>query len=386
MNYYSMPADFRKETIDAYDRLNSSYKDSRIIETYGQVTLEANFESGRNSRVIPQIDLIGLREYIDYAKARNIEFNYTFNAPYMHNIEFTSDGVARIKSYLYDLHWAGVRTLTIAMPSLMELVQSSGLDFTIKASTICQITNANKAIFFKNRGIDRIVLDESVNRDFQTLKRVRDAFGEKVEIIVNSLCHKECTYRMFHYLQTCGTYRQELEKSACNYFGHRCSLKVLEDLALLAKLCWVRPEDVKYYNQIGIQYFKLQGREYILTGDPVKAVEYYFKGDYDGNLMALLDLFTTRLAFKFYLDNKKLEGFIKPFVENDNFCKRDCPSCRYCDSFVAKAIDLEKAREMTKLAEKFYEEIDEYGRFVKNTDSLKKEPQECNTDFDFNAG
>ncbi len=42
--------------------------------------------------------------------------------------------------------------------------------------------------------------------------------------------------------------------------------------------------------------------------------------------MELLDSFSPTNNFKIHMDNKKLDGFIKPFVEKDNFCKNDCDS------------------------------------------------------------
>ncbi len=85
-------------------------------------------------------------------------------------MEFSKDGLKIITDFIYTLYDAGVRSFTIAMPSLMELVQSLRLNVEIKASTVCQITNANKASAYKALGVDRMVLDESINRSFDTLK------------------------------------------------------------------------------------------------------------------------------------------------------------------------------------------------------------------------
>ena len=40
MKYFGVPADFKKETIEKYDKLNKEYSASRVIETYGNITLE----------------------------------------------------------------------------------------------------------------------------------------------------------------------------------------------------------------------------------------------------------------------------------------------------------------------------------------------------------
>lgn len=379
-NYYSVPADFKKETIDAYYRLNNTYSDSKVIETYGQVTIGTGFESGRFPKVLPKVDMLELERYIEYSREHDIDFNYTFNSLYMKNMEFTSEGVKNIKSFLFDIHRVGVRVLTVAMPSLIELIQSTGLDFRIKASTLCQITSANKAEEYKKRGIERIVLDESVNRDFRTIRNIIEVYGDKVEIIANSLCHQECVYRMFHYLHTCGTYVQKLDGAENDFFVHRCTLKILKNLNHLMRLSWVRPEDIKYYNEIGLHYFKLQGREYVATGDPVRTVEAYFKGDYDGNLVDLMNLFSSLYKFKFKVDNKKLDGFIKPFVQVEEFCKHYCSECHHCDNYAKKAIDYDSAADMVKLADTFFTDMNEYGEYVKSIDIDECTAATC--DFD----
>ena len=170
MRYYSLPADFKKETIDQYDQLNHSFTRSKVIETYGNITVNDCFGSGRLVRQMPKVDFLDMYEYIRYSQERNINFNYTLNATHLHNREFTAEGIAEIKKFLNKLYEIGIRSLTITLPSLIELVQSSKLDFDIKASTLCQVNNANKAAALKTRGIDKIVVEEAINRNFTLLK------------------------------------------------------------------------------------------------------------------------------------------------------------------------------------------------------------------------
>jgi collagenase-like PrtC family protease len=365
MRYYSIPADFKKETIDKYTELNDSYDHSRVSETYGNITVGNYFSSGRLIRQTPKIDMFDLKDYIAYSREKNINFNYTLNSTHLHNMEFSEKGVSELKGFLGQLYDAGVRALTVTLPSLIELVQASGYAFDIKASTLCQVTNANKALAYKKLGVAKIVADESLNKDFFQLKRIREAFGENVEIIVNQICDKNCMYRMFHYNMIAGDARGTADKISINYYEHRCVLQQLKSIDNLLKLCWVRPEDIKYYCDIGIHYFKLQGRHtFVQGGDPVKTVKCYFDESFDGNLMDLLSMFAKLTGFKVHVDNKKLEGYIKPFLEKENFCKNDCGVCRYCENFARKCIDHDEARDVIKLAREFYDEYDQYKKLV----------------------
>lgn len=377
MRYYGVPADFRKETIDRYASLNSSYKDSKVVETYGQISIGTTYEAGRILKDIPKVDILNLKDYIKYSKAKGIGFNYTINGSCMGNREFTREGISEIVKFLGDLYNAGVRSITVALPSLIEIVKSSKYDFEIKASTLCQITNANKALTYKKAGVERIVLEESINRDFHTLKRIVQAFGDKVEIIINTLCYKDCTYRTFHYNQMGHDSIEKSRESISSFYNHACMLKRCESVGNILKLSWVRPEDIKYYSGIGINYFKIQGRHTVSKGDPVRVVESYFKESFHGNLVELLEIFNPPNSFSIYVDNKKLDGFLKPFYANDNFCKRDCTNCGYCENFVRKCVDYSHAQEVNDLANKFYIEFDEFSNAI---NSLEMDDAELKTD------
>jgi collagenase-like PrtC family protease len=384
MKYYSVPADFKKETIDEYSRLNDTYRDSRVIETYGNITVGSPLESGRSVDVLPQVDIGRLRRYVEYSRQKNIDFSYTINSPHMNSREFTRKGILEICSFLGELHGAGVTSLTISLPSIVEIIKSTGYDFKLKASVICEITNANKAEFYKKMGFERIVADESINRDFQTLKRIRETFGDRLEIIVNTICHKECPYRMFHYNQVAFDSISVSSKASSNYYSHRCLLRRYERPGTFLKLSWVRPEDIRYYTDIGVHYFKLQGRQSALKGNPVQAVECYFKESYNGNLLDLLEVFSPHSKFRIHIDNRALDGFLEPYYRRDQFCKHDCRHCNHCDSYAKKAI---VPGEVEKVYENIKQFLDQYDQFKIElnsiTDSNATKMQSSNLEIDF---
>lgn len=364
MNYYSIPADFKKESIDKYETINNTYKDSKILETYGNVTVENCLGSGRPTDLLPEVNFTDLYDYVSYSKQKGIQFNYTINASWTQEKEFTQEGVREIIDYLGRIYDAGVRHLTIALPSLVELVKASGYDFKIKASTICAITNPNKAMAYKKMGVDRIVVDESINRNFPLLKRIIECFGQEVEIIVNTLCHRNCIYRPYHYDQVSAATQKQPNEASATFYRHRCLFQRFATIGGLLRLGWVRPEDIKYYSHTGIKYFKFHGRQAVFTGDVVKTVHHYFQQDYDGNLMELLYSFEPLNNFSIYVDNKKLDGYLEPFYKIENFCKNDCSACGYCENAAKKCIDFDQAEEIIRLAHTFYDEFDQYKRII----------------------
>jgi collagenase-like PrtC family protease len=291
-------------------------------------------------------------------------------------------------NFLEKLYDIGIRSLTIALPSIMQIVTHMKQDFKIKASVICQITNANKALFYKDMGIERIVADESINRDFEKLRKIRNTFGEKVEVIVNPVCNKNCTYRMFHYNQISSDSVKVTSTASSNYYVHRCLLRRYSSVGNLLRIAFIRPEDIKYYTAIGINYFKLQGRDTLHQGDICRAVEYYCKESYDGNLMELIDIFGANSSFNVNIDNKKLDGFLKPFFEIKGHCKDDCDNCHYCDTYARKCIDVKTAQKVYNDAKKFYSQYDEFNRILSETifGSQENFQDEKSIEIDFDMG
>ncbi|WP_372807327.1 U32 family peptidase [Pontiella sp.] len=362
MKYFCMPADFKTETLDAYAEINRTHDDARIAETYGNISVDNQFGSGRTTQHLPPIDLSQLKAYVAHSAKLNIDFNYTINTPYMNNMEFTKEGVAEYRRFLTELYDAGIRSLTLSLPGLIEIAAEMEPGFAIRASVLCNINNANKALEMKRRGVERIVVDESITRDFKTLKSIVDVFGDKVEIIINSFCQQDCSYRIFHYNQIAGDSICVANGMGSDFYTHRCALRTHKDPSTLMKAAWIRPEDLKYYSDIGIEYFKIQGRTTVVTGDPLRALQSYIDESYDGNLFELLFLFSPVNPLKIKLDNQKLDGFLKPFVEQDHFCTKNCAEHCYCDRFAKKALAGTGAEEVLAAGAQFLTQNDPYKR------------------------
>jgi hypothetical protein len=46
MKYFCMPANVKKQTIDRYRDLNAAWPDGKVVEAYGNITVENCFGSG----------------------------------------------------------------------------------------------------------------------------------------------------------------------------------------------------------------------------------------------------------------------------------------------------------------------------------------------------
>ncbi|WP_167957206.1 U32 family peptidase [Anaerosporobacter faecicola] len=362
--YFSIPADFKLDTIDQLHELNETYNDSKVIETYGQATSVPLVNSGRVTDTLPKVDLKDLEKYVMYLRRKGMQFNYTLNPACMGNAEFTKEGTKELIRFLRTLNGIGVEALTLTSPQLIELVQATNLGFKIKASAICEITSPSKSLFYKNKNIDRIVVDPDITRDFDTLRRVCKVFGSGVEVIVNNVCYKNCTYKMFHYNHEAHCTPQNTSQLVRDFYLCRCSMQKANDFKNSIKLNWIRPEDLIYYVNTGISYFKIQGRQNILHGDIIKTLKHYFSEDFDGNLFDLITIFAPYNSFQPYVDNKKLDGFVKMFYDKPDFCKDICHSCGYCESYAKKSMNSNEVKELNEKALRFFGEMDTYTKMV----------------------
>ena len=360
MRLFSIPADFRTSTIDQFAALNARRKDAAIAETYGCVTYGGFAGSGRPCSMLPDISLTQLEEYVRYAASRGIDFNYTLNASCTGNGELTRSGLRRAETFLARLWAMGVRHLTVSMPTLMSIVADSGYPFSIKASTICQINSPYKAKHYRDLGLDRMVIDEDITRDFRRIRQIVAAFGDGVEMIVNSLCIKDCSNKMFHYNhESHFAWTQDIR--TC--FDYYCEARATADPLDIMRLNWVRPEDLALYERAGVSRFKLQGRQLVLAGDALRVAETYMDGGYSGNLFDLLWLFhpgiAERIAYYPYVDNDALEGFLKPFFDDPGHCTGECDACGHCAAFAAASMDTDANRALVPAAKKVLEKMED---------------------------
>lgn len=363
MKRFSLPADFSEETIIKFNEFNNQQKNSLVHETYGQLTEGYLIKSGREKECLPKLGIKELEKYVDFSLKNGIKFNYTLNPACLGNMEFTRQGEKEIKRLLKDLWNIGIRDLTISSPVLIEIANLSGIEFNIKVSAIGHVDSITKLKFYKDLGVKRVVIEPDTYRDFSKLKQMSLCFNDGVEIIINDTCYKNCPYKIFHYNHE--AHSNDRISQIKGYFFMRCGIQKSYNLRNYLKLNWIRPENIKLYENIGIHNFKIQGRPFVSKGDIMNTLMCYSNEHFDGNLLELLHLFAPYdSSHQPYIDNKYLEGFIEGFYNKKVKCLEICDDCRYCDQYVEKAIRepegiLEDAMEFYKSHDQFIKMIEE---------------------------
>ncbi|MCP3922171.1 MAG: hypothetical protein GY714_06250 [Desulfobacterales bacterium] len=306
-----------------------------------------------------------------------MDFCYTLNASCFGNKEFDPTKINSIMEELELIGDIGVDSVAVTIPSLIEMVKTKLPGVRVKASVINQIGSVHSVKYFtEHLGVGEICIGIDNNRDFKLLEAMRKATPIKLEILANEDCLFHCPYRAYHYnMQSHGSKKDD-------QFGGRyidyCVMKCIKHRVLdhkeIIKARFVRPEDVKYYEEIGIDSIKISAR-HLPSEWGMRSVKAYSERKYEGNLGDIISPIAMSIpedslhrikhwseeeweimkatvstpAPNIYIDNRKLDGFLEHFRKKKNSCDQTLcgEECEYCGKIAEKAITADPNQQLT---------------------------------------
>ena len=372
--------------------LINQIKDYPIYEIYGKLKNDI-IGGGRPDDELKDIEVRKFEEHVKKVRENGINFNYLLNGSCLSNNEQSKEWQEQFKNFLDYLRSIGVNALTVTNPYILQMVKKYYKeDFIVRVSTFACVDSFARAKYWEEMGADIICADfVKINRDFKTLKYIVDNLKHaKIEILVTNSCLKNCP---MIYTHTNGLAHAS-DKSANKDKYEDWSLFYCQEIQNnnveeYIKSPWVRPEDIKFYQELGIEHFKITERGFP-TSELVKRVQAYCNGNYQGNLLDLVQghgyllreleqplekrkvetreeiyneikrvrgLGCERLYPRnVYIDNTKLDGFIDFFIKGN--CTNNCNSCNYCKSVADRVII--KNKEVSEYLKELYRKYDEY--------------------------
>ncbi len=291
--------------------------------------------SGRGVLHAPLLEEI--REQTDYAHQHGIKMNITMNSTCTGAHHLSFEGYKMFLWYFGELNKAGVDAVTVAEPYLVELLR----DFPMQTVVSClsYVESPQRAKFFEELGADMITVDTNIHRHFDLLEGIVKAVSCDVRVIVNEGCMYRCPFRYSHYnlaSHLSSLYRPRTPLFAPDYYFDKCIAIRLRDPTQILKSAWIRPEDLKEYEAIGIKDFKLSGRTKRVNWI-IDCMRFYAQRSFKGNVLDILDC-PQMLRDMFYIDNEKLEGSIDQWKR----CKKLCNDCGYCDKLTKEVLTIIK--------------------------------------------
>jgi collagenase-like PrtC family protease len=332
--------------------------------------------------VLPDVDREHVEEYIQACHERGLEFSYLLNAPCLGNLQYSKKGYGQLIELLEWIDQSGADSVTVGMPYLIDLVRERFTRLNIKVSTTARVNTVRKALQYEAMGVEEIIIDENINREFKTLEAIRKTVGCNLELILNNICLWQCPYNYEHVNHDGHSSREGEQDDYCylQYPGYLCLYRKLTEPVELLKSPWIRPEDVSAYEELGYDSFKITER-FKRTPLLLEHVRAYENRRYDGNLLDLFtlprkgaftpvhleyfikpqhvnimkiaelgDVFDLEVRELIQIDNTKLNGFLEHFKQKD--CNQTtCAQCRYCDG-VLKKVAVMNEGELKKAAQK----------------------------------
>lgn len=381
---FSLATNFDPALLDAV-------RDTPVDEVYGKLSRDP-IGGGRASLMLAPLSRRRLRSHIDHAHRRGIRFNYLLNAACLDNREFTRRGQREIERLLGWIDEVGADAVTVAIPFLAEIVRSRFPRLRVRVSVFAEVDGVPQAKFWEGLGADVIALNGPfVNRDFETLRRIRHAVGCELELLASNACIQYCPLTPYHknLLAHASQSGHPTRGFVIDYCYLWCSLQKLLEPANLLRSDWIRPEDLSRYEALGYRRFKLTDRT-APTAVLVRRVLAYAARRYDGNLLDLVQPFAypsdatvpgaadrlRRWAWRMLhlfrpgtvrldrlaalgellaargllttspdpppvvVDNRGLDGFLAGLPE-DGCRSRDCAACRYCDGVASRVVRID---------------------------------------------
>lgn len=370
------------------DQLIERISEYPVAELYGKLSSDA-VGGGRASFMLPRIGRRRVERHVEAAHRAGIRFNYLLNAACLNNMEYTRKGQRAIRGLLDWVTDIGADAVTVSVPFLLETLKSDYPHLKVKVGVFAQIDSLRKVKGWEAMGADAIVLDSlTVNREFASLKAIREGARCELVLLVNNNCLESCHLSPYH-MQTLSHGSQAGHSTKgfmVDYCYLHCSRAKLSAPVNYIRSDWIRPEDLHHYEAVGYDTFKIVERN-APTDVLVRRVKAYAERSYEGNLLDLIQGYAypsngkggadkrslawrasyilrpltinlarllplKRLIEKrsmvtpqsgpppVFIDNKLLDGFMERFLAEG--CRDvDCESCRYCHRVAAEVVEME---------------------------------------------
>lgn len=351
---------------------------SDVYELYGRMKDDI-FCGGRPNNASQDVEKKLFEKHVTLVRKLGVNFNYLFNGTCLSNKEQDPNWQKKLISFLEYLTSVGVNAVTLTNPLVLQLIKKHFPDIICRISTFCCIDTPDKAYRWEELGADIICLDfVKINRRFDILKQTQKILKKsKIELLATNSCIKDCPFIHTHInnIAHASDISHQNGQLYVDWCLHKCQLMELQNPAEYIRSPWIRPEDLHYYEKIGIEHIKLTERGFP-TEILLKRLTAYHNRSYDGNLLDLIqahgyvlngtktlplkqkqkfsdisqildEIFKIR-GFKqsrkypphVFIDNKKLGDFLSFFVKGH--CKGDCLHCSYCNNISKQVITSNK--------------------------------------------
>ncbi|MEI8011773.1 MAG: hypothetical protein WCI27_04740 [Candidatus Omnitrophota bacterium] len=271
------------------------------------------------------------------------KFTYALNGHCLGNKEYTNAGQKRILELIKWIDGSGADAVVVNIPHLVQVIKGQFPRLKVEFGTSRVIGELQRIKYYDHLGVDSIAFRPDANRDFALLALSRKVVQCGLKLTVNSLCLHCCNFASDHENLLSHLTNFTAQGAASRYYHYLCNYERLKSLDEVIKAPFIRPEDIAIYESRGYNDFIIEPNS-SATDDVVKIIKAYLSRSYDGNLLELMAVMGER-PFQDdkgggsegspYVDNKKLNGFLKYHVQGQGdhcssriLCEEECGQCK----------------------------------------------------------
>jgi len=264
-----------------------------------------------------------------FAHAHGVGYNALLNGLCLDGRQFRSDFQRQLDEFFAFLVEAGIDAVTITDTFVLQRAiafrDASGSRLQVCVSSLCDVTDADAAKRFEDMGADRIILHQNANRDFHELAKICKTVSCEIELYANTGSLYKCPYRQVHrvFISHLSTLSPEdlAKPENRNWLKDNCIAMRKRDPLEIIKAPTIRPEDLGYYERMGIGLFKISARS-MDTPWALRVLRAYVNRAYSGNLPDLCD---TNLGEEMpRVPNKDLDGLLERLLSSGTSYEHTC--------------------------------------------------------------
>jgi collagenase-like PrtC family protease len=328
MSRLAIPCHWKREIIDQILDQTQNNQGVIIDEVYGVLADGGPVGHGRAKESVSAVSQQEAVDFVKYLHSRGLKFTYLLNAPF--HFQENPQQQRGLDQYLnWILRELRPDALTISSHELMEYVRQIDREINIHVSTIAGIRDVDDLKNYLDIHPDKVVTHHDTGKEWDKLTKIVE-FGQKNGITIELMATESCLFRCPNRE---GHYEHLAKKNPDRQFHTTCNArKFAHPREFLMAGGVIRPEDLSFYEAMGVNFFKLTGRSKPPEWLP-ETVEAYAQRSYEGNLIRLLGIDPSLRAEEwFYIKNKALDGFLNGFPQG----KDQEEKIRYCESWVVK--------------------------------------------------
>lgn len=310
------------------------------VVMYGALPADS-FGTGRIPSALGTASQENAVNYIDRARKYGFRFRYLLNAL---NIT-TKSTQANIDSTLDSVvNTLGVDEIAVSQEWLVKKIRARYPSIGVTLSTIAAVCTPEQIRYFAQYGLKSICMHHDANRNIPQLRECIEEAGRNgvhLELMLTENCVDQCPIRAQHYA-VLGTITDT--KKSIDEFQIPCWLEKLWHPEEIIAASWINPEGIQFYRNLGIDHFKITGRDKKAERLPL-VIAAYFGQAYEGNFMRLLGTAPQPVDIPVeaedlvFLDNKSLKNF---YDRLDAAFSQGVSYREFCRGFTRELFESEK--------------------------------------------